>query len=782
MLLEQSRTQAESTVAGMTPWLLLMQADLRSLPAESIITSRHRGRRYELKVGRLAAWVIAYWESGARMAFCVVNAMGHEIDLRERTAPYAEADGKRSATTVRLRSAIGEHAAVIELPTDGRDVLHWRTDYTPSVPILMPPAPYDVIPFDSALNPLNTHGIIHAKQLGIKGGVLYASVTRPSRGSLLYVQNFTSLTDYFATTHTSPADTVGGNWPELGFVLPGTGGAALQPRKRYTVSDAYVQLDKRVPDDELDAAEQFLDLYAGVYLAMPRPATLWRDWPRRVDETLRDLMHSPACSESLDGHKYLRAYVGSEGTPPESMVQLAVLIPLIEYAQWEGETIPLIEDLRRNIATFRDPALKAIVRHLPGHERMLEKSEEQTPCQMDSWYLYHTYHNVCRLAATGDAVAKKLLLDTIDYAINVAHHFDYRWPVFYDLRTLELIRREAEPGEGGENDVGAQYALLMLGVYDLTGDQRFLDEAKNAAKALRGLGFNLGYQFNNTAFGAGALLRLWKITGDDEFRRLSHVCIANIVRNLWLWECDYGVGEHYSTFMGLPPLRHAPYLALYEELESLAAFHAHLRHEGDGVLPSIRLLLAEYCKYLIHRAWYHYPSELPRSVLAEKTKEGHLNRHLSIPLEDLYDGWTRAGTVGQQVYGAAAPFVIATRHCFRVERAQLSVHCNYPTTPPEISGSKTTGQLRIRCLGDRRATCQFRVVPYDCNALPQIELRVHQTGSVEGRLTEFGFMEFDIAGDADLTLSWQRTDTAAAKPRKSTKRPRRPKSRKQEKS
>lgn len=113
--------------------------------------------------------------------------------------------------------------------------------------------------------------------------------------------------------------------------------------------------------------------------------------------------------------------------------------------------------------------------------------------------------------------------------------------------------------------------------------------------------------------------------------------------------------------MGLRPLRHAPYLTLYEELECLAAFHDHLQHDTYAVCPSIRLLLAEYCKYLIHRAWYHYPSELPRSVLAPKPKEGHLNRHLSIPLEDLYDGWTPAGTVGQQVYGAAAPTSISNR-------------------------------------------------------------------------------------------------------------------------
>jgi hypothetical protein len=562
----------------------------------------------------------------------------------------------------------------------------------------MPEMPHDLVPITDEVNPLDTHGILHATQLGIKGGVLHASLTRPAGGSLLYVQDFGALTDYFQATRSTPADSVGGHWPELGFVLPATTGPTLQPRQSYTLASAYLALDHVVPQGHLDAAEQFIELYARVYRAMPHPGTSWRDWPQRVHETLRDLTHSPLCRMEVDGQPYLRAYVGMEGTPPESMVQLALLVPLLEYARSRRVTIPLIDELTASVERFLDPELQTVVRHLPGLESWLAADDEQVPYQMDSWYLYHAIHNLCRLALFGVDDAKDLALRSVEFGIRVAHHFNYRWPVFYDLRTLEVLRAEAEPGEGGENDVGGQYAQVMLLAHRLTGDERYVDEARRAADAMFDFGFTLGYQFNNTAFGAVALSRLAEMTGEDRYRRLARVCIANILRNLWLWDCGYGVAVHYGTFLGLPPLRHAPYLAMYEELEALAAFHEYLEIGGDTLLDGERLLLAEYTKYLVDRGWSYYPAELPGDILATESHSGHLDRRLAIPLEDLYDGWTAPGSVGQEVYGAAAPFVIATLQMLPVLADAFAVHVDYPVVWDQRTEQRG-GQVELRLLG-----------------------------------------------------------------------------------
>src|SRR5436305_2053760 len=134
---------------------------------------------------------------------------------------------------------------------------------------------------------------------------------------------------------------------------------------------------------------------------------------------------------------------------------------------------------------------------------------------------------------------------------------------------INILEAQTNPGAGGEHDVGAQYVHLMMQALDMTGERRFIEEAERGAKGLEGMGFELGYQFNNTACGAGGLLRLWQETGNELYRDLSYVCIANVVHNFWLWDCKFGYAKNYQTFLGVLPLRDAVYIALYEELEIL---------------------------------------------------------------------------------------------------------------------------------------------------------------------------------------------------------------------
>ena len=66
-------------------------------------------------------------------------------------------------------------------------------------------------------------------------------------------------------------------------------------------------------------------------------------------------------------------------------------------------------------------------------------------------------------------------------------------------------------------------------------------------------------------------------------------------------------------------------------------------------------------KYLLHRGRFYYPQELPAKAIAKKAKEGHIDRKLWVPLEDLRTGWQQSGQVGQEVYGSAAAFVATSR-------------------------------------------------------------------------------------------------------------------------
>ena len=505
-------------------------------------------------------------------------------------------------------------------------------------------------------------GEVHTAQRGLRTGIFYASYREPLAASVLYLQDFSSLTELFELTQKTPADTVGGTLEEGGFLFPFDDQCVLRGSFEVTLSDAFVAVvpDRYPASNEL--AGQYFDLLADVYLALERPSATYHDWPDRASRTMRDLCLSPSCTYERAGQRYVMPYVGDSSKPPESMVQLTVLVNTLEYEGWRGFRGPLSAELLAGFDKFYDPKIGSVVRWLPG-EAFGEQSEENMNHEsMDSWYLCHSLFNVWRLARLGNREARTILQKSLPFATRVARRFDYRWPIFFNLKTLEIVRAESAPGKGGERDVAGLYALIMLHAHEMFGEAEYLEEAKRAAAALKGLGFRLAYQTNTTGFAAEAMLRLWLLTEDRSYLEMSELCMANIFDNMWLWKCGYGRAPHYRTFFGLFPLHDAPYLAAYEEMETQAKFHDYLSLGGADVRPSLRLLLAEYQKYSLDRGWFYYPDALPVDGVAEKSRNGTVERALSVPLEDIQDGRKPSGEVGQELYGSGLAFVHTTRH------------------------------------------------------------------------------------------------------------------------
>jgi hypothetical protein len=394
------------------------------------------------------------------------------------------------------------------------------------------------------------------------------------------------------------------------------------------------------------------------------------------------------------------------------------------------------------------------MRWLPAAADKLEGEEEQKePMTMDSWYLHHPLLNLSRLALKGDKVAEKLFVDSLEFVIKVAHHFKYQWPVFYKMDTLEVIKAETAPGMGGEHDVPGLYTHVMLQAYELTGKKRYLNEAETAAKKLQGLGFDLFYQANNTAFSAGALLRLSKITGNKLYKELSYLCLANVLKNVKLWECDYGYGKNFPSFFCLFPLNDAPYTAVYEEQEVFCALHDYLKHaEGEEILPSISLLLAEYIKYLVDRAIYYYPTMLPKEMLSDEVKIGEVDPKLWIALEDLHDGWEKSGEVGQEVYGAGNAFGILPRHYLRVPGESFMIYVDYPTSSFTARKGKP---INFTILGDSRLICRLVIVKMDDKKLPNFTVTAKgQKQEIKGKATGKGNIEYAINGGQSGKITW----------------------------
>ena len=426
-----------------SPWLLNTNAKLNSPDLQPVYEQQTGIYSFKVYVADDSCWLVAAWPKGSRIAFRLAYSPNDRLKIKK----INPAGGK---VIIRISSLLGNYEIAVSLPIGETTVLGLTTSLTTAAPLLFPFWPRDIVPLGARGNKL-ADGDVKVRQVGTRSGQLYFSLTRPKAGSVLYLQNLTALADYNEATETSAGDTVGGEWPEIGFALPPTlKNKPLEAGKRYVLSDALIAFSEEVPADEPAMVRQYLDLLAAVYLAMPKPVTTYKHWPDILQSGLHDLTESPGCWSQVDGHHYFNAYVCDYATPPEIMVQLAVLLPLLDYVEWNDSQLEVMKKIKEGLPAFYDEKFGTIMRWHPKVADKMEADEEQKkPLVMDSWYLHHPLLNLSRLALKGDKVAEKLFLDSLEFAIKVAHHFHYSWPVFYKMDTLEVVKAETQPGKGG---------------------------------------------------------------------------------------------------------------------------------------------------------------------------------------------------------------------------------------------------------------------------------------------------------------------------------------------
>lgn len=705
----------------------------------------------EVVPGKRSLWIVITFSGSAGIVLRTAYSADANLE-----AVSAKKEG--NALIVHLVSPMGRWRVRCQFPSRRRPVLHYTVWLTPAKRLTLPFWPRDIYPVDSTMDPTTTQGAVHTAQRGPRTGLVLASLQEPRGGTFLYVQNFTAINDYSKMTNTSPAGRVGGAWPELGYSPAPSPDKFLEEGNEIVVSDAFVAVDRELPNSDRAMARIFLDLLADVYAELPRPTPTYHDWPLKAAQTVRDLAFSPKCSYIRQGARYLTPYVGDQEKPPESMVQLTVCVALLEYEQWMGRRFVITERLQQTLETYFVDRIGSIVRWLPGEKFGDTGEAGQSHANMDSWYLYHILFNMYRLAALGNPTAIKLFRRSLPYAISLARRFDYDFPIFFDVNTLEVVRAESKPGLGGEHDVAGLYALVLMHAYEIFGDRRYLEEAKKAAEKLNDLGFSLGYQMNTTGFAAEALLRLYLETGEQVYLENSYVCLANMFDNMWIWEADYGHARYYTTFFGMFPLRDAPYMAAYEELEALAKFHDYSKMGRSVLRPSARLLIAEYCKYVLDRAWYYFPANLPSDSIAAHARNGNVERALAIPLEDLQDGFEQSGQVGQEIYGAGLALVCTTRHVRSMNVAGVEVFCEYPM----MNFEQRAQSCRFDVGGDERLPCRVRLVPTNAGVqVPAFTLRTEGAREIQrGTISSEGHLVFEVPGGSDVTISWRKPSKA----------------------
>ena len=583
---------------------------------------------------------------------------------------------------ITARGGFGKYHVRLTILESPGTLLRCTTTLTPSAQLKIEAMPRDMCLLDGKLNACAGEARLLTCQTGNTAPQMFLQIPGPPGGTVFYFQNVTALSDFARQTGADFAGCVAVHWPDAGYAVPAGKLAAGKP---VVIQDAFVEFHRGVTKGDVRAAECFLSALGRIYPLLWQPESEFYDWPVLAKKSLRALIPGTGCCRKIKGRLYVQAFVYCSAKPPESMVQGAIIVPLMEYAAWQRRPVPLLAELRHVPASFYDTKIKAPVRWLPGVKfDKEERSEEEHHFLMDSWYLLHTLMNFGRMAKMGDDAARTFFLDSLATVIRVAHHFDYDWPVFYDQRTLKVSKEETGDGEGGEQDAAGLYVHIMLQAYELTHEQKHMEEAERSAQKLACLAFGVLYQTNTTAFTAVALARLWRITGKSHYKDISIVCLASILSHLWLWH----LGPDTRTFMALPPLHDAPYVAFYKEGEILAALQTWEKTLGDDVPDGVSLLLAEFQKHLLSRARFYFPAELPPEALAEDPKESPIHPRRAMPHEGVGPAKDKVGTVGQAVYAGAAAFVPVTRCWHRPSGAPFTLFCNYPIAQLQSAGDR----------------------------------------------------------------------------------------------
>jgi len=730
---------------------MLAERDTNLSPiALSLVEDLRRGR----VVGRSRASLLEMEAvDGRDHLWLRVRGPAHAFALR--ACSYMAGPGrvkrarKRKGEALRftVESLAGRQEVCVRWHDPGVPLLEMTCTFTPERPMSIPFMPRDLYMLDDDGLP-GGDGCVEAAQRGMNGGMCFARLEQPGPASLLYWQDLTALNPYFEATGTKPDGVVGGEWPELGFRLP----TAATPQVEYpkplpagrtvTISRALVAMHDGEAKAETDLATHFLTLLGAIYPLLERPKCELRDWRGRAERTGKDLSEAPGATIRHYGHTYVHPY--HEAEYPDSMTQVTLVSAMREWERRSGTTLPLTDDLEAGMERFFDAKLGTLRRYLPN------VGDDKNPDAVDAWYLYYPLLHLARMGRWGYDRCRDLFLRSVDFGIKAARHFKYRFPIQYDIETFKVITEARGDERFGQTDVAGLYAYVMIQGFDLTGDDRFLDEARAAMDAARGLRFDLNYQANLTAWGAAAAMRLWRATANKDWRELSYIYLASFLHNTATWESEIGNARYYHNFLGATALHDAPYMAMLECSESFLAFSSYLQDSGPGLLPAAEVLIDEYCRYAIDRAWFYFPDTLPAEILPEKPRNGSIARNLSFPIEDLYVDGQAPGQVGQEIYGGGAAFIFAS-HCFhRIEGAPFELFCD-----SFIFGWErpTARSVIIRLAGSEANKATLALLPNKGKRMPRVSLTRGDGRRPKAR-REDGKLFYTVPADATVTLSW----------------------------
>ena len=124
-------------------------------------------------------------------------------------------------------------------------------------------------------------------------------------------------------------------------------------------------------------------------------------------------------------------------------------------------------------------------------------------------------------------------------------------------------------------------------------DNTAITAAAAAADKLADRCLDLGWQVNMSTAGAVGCEQLYQATGQQNYRDLAYIPLANTLLQAWLWEGDYGIGEHTTTFWAFSGCPAAPCSAEFENHRTRLALRQYLELAGKDLPPAVASMLED---------------------------------------------------------------------------------------------------------------------------------------------------------------------------------------------
>lgn len=560
--------------------------------------------------------------------------------------------------TLRGRSSWTSFDFVVQLVANTPGLIHLGLTITPRK---TPPAVRTFVADVQLDGAGNTALTEYAPAPPVAGSSILVS-SAALHSTMLYFADLTSLGRFFDRSGTgvtqgvfsypnagaqgSLVGVVGGR--SFGYPVSPDDLGTLPTRKPTKVLDSYLYLVHRVAAGEAATSNEYLKMLGVVYDAMPKLAIPRADWRSLAGHDASNLLDA-ANLVTVHGKRYLRSYVSDTRSSPELITQAGVLAGVKTYEARFHVVLPIDAILEKTLTDFYDPHYHSIVNAL-GHD---------PTARGESWYFITNMISLLQLARLGDDTARGLLLHSATAVMRLAHVNGYEFPQDFSYRTW------SGKGTGLQADVAGGYAWLMLGLYDLTKNHEYLSEAEASIVHMEGKGFQLSYETHMTAYGAAAAERLFVMTGNPRYRDDAHLALANLFHNTRLWDCTYGLcrkGAGYHTYFGLNPLPWSDYIAMLEQYEAWLALRDYTMY-GTKEPRYVKDLVRGFLTETPLTMQYALPTRLPHGAATTSPGEyAFVPRNTlawDIPLEDLRTGEQNSGLIGQEIYGAGGPFMLA---------------------------------------------------------------------------------------------------------------------------